>query len=139
MITKSKLVLSVIFIDGEDRGCPSSGRLYQYFVPPFIEHDFKPGDLAIVKGSSEKMCLVRVEEVIDAAKPHKATKAIIGTADISHYQRETDRRARRAELIHELEKLEARRTERARFAELAKGDAEAATLVAELTQLDAAA
>lgn len=139
MITKAKLVLSVIFIDGEDRGLPSSGRHYQYFVPQFIEQQFKPGDLAIVKGSGERMCLVRVEEVIDASQPHKATKAIIGTADVSQYQRETDRRARRAELIAELEKLEARRTERARFAELAKDDTEAAALVNELTAIDAAA
>lgn len=139
MLSKAKLVLSVIFIDGEDRGCPSSGRVYQYYVPPFIEHDFKPQDLAIVKGSGEKMCLVRVEEVLDASKPHRATKGIIGTADVSHYQRETERRARRAELIAELEKIEARRTERARFQELAKDDTHAAELVAELTSIDAAA
>lgn len=139
MTTKPKTILSVIFTEGEDRGLPSSGRHYQYFVPPFIEQQFKPGDLAIVKGTSERICLVRVEEVLDASQPHKATKAIIGTADISHYQRETERRARRAELIAELEKIEARRTERARFAELAKDDTHAAELVNELTAIDAAA
>lgn len=136
----STTILGVIFMESEARGIPSGRTVYHYTVPEIMipEGGYQPGMYAIVKGASDRVCLVRVEEVLDTTKvvSHKATKAIIGTVDVSHFEKERQRREERAAVIEALTRLEAKRQQEAKFAQLAATDQEAAELFARLKQLD---
>lgn len=135
----STTILGVIFMEAESRGIPSGRTVYHYKVPEVMipEGGYQPGMYAIVKGASDRVCLVRVEEVLDGTKtPNKATKAIIGTVDVSHFEKERQRREERAALIEALTRLEAKRQQEAKFAHLAATDEEAAKLFQQLKALD---
>lgn len=135
----STTILGVIFMEAEAKGIPSGRNIYHYTVPEVMipEGGYQPGMYAIVKGASDRVCLVRVEEVLDSTKTaHKATKPIIGTVDVSHFEKERQRREQRAALIEALTRLEAKRQQEAKFAQLAETDQQAAELFQQLKALD---
>lgn len=136
----STTVLGVIFMEAESRGIPSGRTIYHYIVPEVMipEGGYQPGMYAIVRGASDRVCLARVEEVFDTTKvaTHKATKPIIGTVDVSHFEKERQRREERARLIEALTRLETKRQQEAKFAHLAATDEEAAKLFQQLKALD---
>lgn len=136
-VTSPTRVVSVIFTDSEDKGLPSSGREYHYFVPPFITVEINSGDHVVVE-THGKLKLVRVVDVIPAAMavPGKVTKAIAGTVDDKAYRREAERKAEIDRTIAALLDLKRKHEEREQFAALARIDNEAGVLLTKLERLE---
>lgn len=130
---KFSCVLEVAFCESQG----NTDKLYHYFAPDYIKRDWKPGDLAVTYGQGGRKCLVEVKSVIALDADNRATRPVIGYADISAHQNREAEHKRRDELVAKLEEMDAARRERQRWAELAGTSEEAKNVLAELVALDA--
>lgn len=115
----------------------SGGIPYSYL----FDGEIKTGDHAVVKvpsgrhSSQESYKVVEVLSVKDGRGP-KACKHIVDVVDTASYEQRLETEAKRQAIIAELNQRQKKLDEEQRFALLAKYDAGAAALLAELKALD---
>jgi hypothetical protein len=132
-MSTTKTVLGVIFIDGEHKGLPSGKKIYNYAVPDFITATPNKGDHVVVLGGDNRMTMARVETLVtEPSERRLATKNILGTIDLSGWQKHKQAVQRKQQLLSTLTALDKRRKQLAVFEDLAKTDPDAHTMLQEL-------